>query len=61
MRNDHTAPPLFPRSLKEQLARVARSPEMLAHLAHLHWVKWKAAVEQVPYDAPRSLKITPFA
>jgi hypothetical protein len=61
MRNDHTDRPLHPRSLKEQLARVARSPEMLTHLAHLHWEKWKAVVEPLPCDAPGSLNITPFA
>lgn len=64
MQSDYTDPRLHPRSLKEQLGRVARSQKVLAGLAYLHWVKWAGGVPNAhrssanPYGVrgPRALQ-----
>jgi hypothetical protein len=40
MRIDRPVTSSLPRSLNAQLAHMARSEEVLAQLARLHWVKW---------------------
>jgi|SRR5579862_1260100 len=47
MRIDQTDASMAPRSLNEQLNRVAQFEEALAQLARLHWAKWDMRWKQL--------------